>query len=69
MDKRYLLFGYVDYYPSGGLNDLIASYDTIEEAVKVAKEEQQEYYEIYDRIAGKRICLKSFDLPEYKAPI
>ncbi len=30
--KRYILFGGDDYYPSGGTDDLIGSFDTLQEA-------------------------------------
>lgn len=30
--KRFLLFSYAAYYPSGGWSDLYDSYDTLEEA-------------------------------------
>lgn len=30
--KRYLLFGYSDYYPDGGWHDFIESFDTLDEA-------------------------------------
>lgn len=30
--KRYLLFAYDDYYPSGGWNDFKGSFDSVEEA-------------------------------------
>jgi hypothetical protein len=29
--KRYLLFGFDTYYPRGGMNDLITSFDLVEE--------------------------------------
>ena len=35
--KRYLLFMYYDYYPSGGWNDFAGDYDTVEEALKVER--------------------------------
>jgi hypothetical protein len=35
--KRFLLFIYPEYYPSGGMFDYHSSYDTLEEAYKVAK--------------------------------
>jgi hypothetical protein len=31
--KRYLLFCFNDYYPSGGFNDFENSFDTIDEAI------------------------------------
>lgn len=34
--KRFLLFGFDTYYPSGGMGDLIDSFDTEEEALAEA---------------------------------
>lgn len=49
--KRYMLLGYDQYYPCGGMNDFIASFDTYGEA-----EEHQDalprpcdYYHIADQ--------------------
>lgn len=30
--RRYLVFGYYDYYPCGGLDDVHSSHDTLQEA-------------------------------------
>lgn len=72
MDKRYLLFGFDGYYPSGGFNDLIDSYDTIDEAIAKIKavpgkitdapgpiDWTYNYYQIYDRIEGRQIPLET----------
>jgi hypothetical protein len=32
--KRYMAFGYDDYYPGGGMQDWYGSFDTVEEALK-----------------------------------
>ena len=32
MLKRFMLFGYDNYYPGGGVDDLMATFSTIEEA-------------------------------------
>lgn len=50
--KKYLLFAGDNYYPGGGMYDLIDSFDTIEEAIIKAKE-QRPYadssgYQCYD---------------------
>ena len=34
--KRYWLFAYPEYYPSGGLNDIDSTHDTIKEATERA---------------------------------
>lgn len=31
--RRFLLFAFDHYYPSGGLRDVVNSYDTLEEAI------------------------------------
>ncbi|WP_286803322.1 MULTISPECIES: hypothetical protein [Sphingobacterium] len=58
MDKRYLLFVYDKYYPSGGLCDLRESFDTIEEARDAAMKSEYDYKEIYDRLSGVEIDLQ-----------
>lgn len=37
--KRFLLFAYADYYPSGGMNDFVKDFDSIEELKKWADNE------------------------------
>lgn len=53
-DKRFLVFGIYRYYPSGGMDDLNDSFETVEEAVKHTKEIFDKYdsVDIYDRIEG-----------------
>lgn len=61
MDKRFLLFGFDGYYPSGGFNDLIDSYDTIDQVIielnseKPGGEYKCCYYQCYDRVEGRQI--------------
>lgn len=58
--KRFLVFGYDTYYPNGGMNDCINSFDTIEDAKKeIFSNLKFDYYEIFDRIEGVIIELKS----------
>jgi hypothetical protein len=33
--KRFLIFGYDQYYPAGGLHDLVAAAETLEEAMRL----------------------------------
>lgn len=35
--KRFMLFSYEDYYPGGGMNDLVDSFDTLDEITQWAK--------------------------------
>lgn len=41
--KRYALFAYDTYYPSGGWHDFLKSYASIEDALTVAKAEWAEH--------------------------
>lgn len=60
MDKRYLVFGIFDCYPSGGISDLEDSFDTLEEAIgfitiKIENETLINSFQIYDRIEGREV--------------
>jgi len=48
--KRYMLFGYWKYYPSGGMHDFIDSFDTIDEAWQriLDNPEHHDIHHIYD---------------------
>ncbi len=52
---RFLLFSYPDYYPNGGLEDLVLQFNTIEELKEVDTFYIDDYVEIYDFKAGKEI--------------
>ena len=51
-DKRFLVFGYDTYYPSGGMRDLEFSFDTVEEAINNLYMVEYSHVTIYDRIDG-----------------
>jgi hypothetical protein len=53
--KRYALFTYDTYYPSGGWGDFYDSYDTIEEAV--ANFQRIDHNELIDLQTGERITV------------
>ena len=52
---RFLLFSYLEYYPCGGLDDLILQFNTIEELKEVDTSDISDYVEVYDFKAGKEI--------------
>lgn len=52
---RFLLFSYPEYYPNGGLEDLVLQFNTIEELKEVDTFYINDYVEIYDFKAGKEI--------------
>lgn len=58
---RFLIFGYDEYYPQGGMTDLVDSVDNIEEAIdyvtKHISNRTRDYYEVYDRVEGKEVDL------------
>jgi hypothetical protein len=53
--KRYMAFGCSRYYPSGGLSDVIGSFDTPEEAIKCCKQSTHDWTNVWDRIADREI--------------
>ena len=53
--KQYLLFAGFSYYPSGGWNDFIDSFDTNEEALTYKKEnDNYDWYHVIDTVTGER---------------
>ena len=42
--KRYMLFAYAGYYPSGGWNDFRGSFDSVDEALVALKSLDREEY-------------------------
>lgn len=48
MIKRWAVFAGDNYYPSGGMGDFRASFDTKEEAKDFSKDLRWEWIEIYD---------------------
>ena len=64
---RFLLFSYPDYYPCGGLGDLILQFNTIEELKEVDTSDISDYIEVYDFKAGKEIFVdRSPESREYR---
>ncbi len=46
--KRYILFGYLGYYPRGGMNDALISFNTEEELIKESSDFVYDYYNAFD---------------------
>jgi hypothetical protein len=50
--KRYWLFYYDAYYPLGGMDDFIESFDSLEEAIDYSKNLEispsDSYYQVFD---------------------
>ena len=52
---RFLLFTGSDYYPAGGWDDFKGSADTLEEALKAAKDANDSWVQIVDLETGEMI--------------
>jgi len=51
--KRYLLFGFDGYYPSGGWWDFLGDFDSEEDCVKGSKPHDWEEFQIVDTVERK----------------
>lgn len=51
--KKYIVFGYDYYYPSGGLQDIIGQANSLEEAKSICKKRRRDIFEIVDRDTWK----------------
>jgi hypothetical protein len=47
--KKFIVFAWATYYPGGGLNDISASFDTLEEAKSHAFAQHEDFLRIVDR--------------------
>ena len=58
---RYMVFAFSDYYPSGGLFDVVASFDTIDDfrAEKDQIVPGNDYVQLFDRVEGTFVQLES----------
>jgi len=53
--KRFIVFGFNDHYPAGGLSDIVSAHDTLEEAQNyvsmkrtVDPGDERDNYQIFD---------------------
>lgn len=53
--NRYLVFSYPEYYPGGGWNDFVSSFDSLEEAERETTKERGLYWDIVDIETGEQI--------------
>jgi len=63
--KRYILFGYRDYYPDGGMEDALISFETKEELIERSNEFSFDCYNVFDtstfNVGNGYTPLKAFD--------
>lgn len=57
--KRFLVFAGSTYYPMGGWEDLITSYDTLEEALTCSALSDEDWAEVVDLETGDRAYTES----------
>lgn len=53
--KRYLLFVYEKYYPSGGMHDFVGSFDSVGECLSAFTIKKRMGFQIFDSIKSKII--------------
>lgn len=62
--KRFLLFSFPEFYPSGGFEDFVECFDTIEDAKEYHESHNVDYYKeiyhIYD-LELKKIIYKNYN--------
>lgn len=51
--KRYLVFGFDEFYPAGGLYDLLATCDTVEEARAYLG--RNDFTQVVDSTTGEQV--------------
>jgi hypothetical protein len=63
LKKRYYVFGFDDYYPSGGLRDVQATFDKIKDALDFVYKEKgiadaRDRWEIFDTKQKKIVLVR-----------
>jgi hypothetical protein len=58
LQKRYYVFTYNQYYPVGGLEDVKATFEDVEEAIKFAEKSDEYYVDVFDKQLGAFIQIK-----------
>ena len=51
--KRFLLFQYDTFYPAGGFNDFVGSYDTVEQAKEAMVSEWTQIFDTKENVFVK----------------
>lgn len=57
--KKYIVFGYDQYYPAGGLGDVVGSFDTLDEAKEYIKNDRCDFNDVIDRDAWEEVYTDS----------
>jgi hypothetical protein len=76
--KRYLAFYGDNYYPNGGMDDFVGSYDTLDEAKSAVSEEHLKrthpphyswdsmWAHIYDSVSDSEACMMHGGLSDWR---
>jgi hypothetical protein len=59
LQERYYVFIYNQYYPGGGLEDVKATFEDVEEAIKFAENADDDYVDVFDKQLGAFIEIKN----------
>lgn len=51
--NRYLLFAFDSYYPQGGWEDFVESFDTLEDALEAGGLLERDYIQVVDSDTGE----------------
>jgi hypothetical protein len=54
--KNFLLFAGHHYYPAGGWDDFIDSFDSLEEAKAAGLSDRGDWYHVIDLSQGGKVC-------------
>jgi hypothetical protein len=55
--KRYMLFAGDDYYPAGGWDDFIGSFDSVEDAMASFPRDRYDWWHIVDATIGQEVSI------------
>jgi hypothetical protein len=53
--KKYIVFGFFGYYPSGGMDDLRGDFDSLAEVREFMALGEYDYYHVVDRDTWERV--------------
>ena len=65
--KKYLVFTYLAHHARGGMNDLLSSFDTLEEALMTIKDERNRYFQVVER-SSLRVVKEGWSMFKYYDP-
>jgi hypothetical protein len=58
--KRYLIFAYDRYYPSGGMDDFISDIDNLLLLEDILKDIEADLFHVYDTLENKYIIKETY---------